>query len=145
MVEKIDLRPADKALSNASGLLNSIQEANFSWPDKKAFEADFATASTLLAEMQQSLSTLIVQLPERSDIVHEQGLESEVSEAVHKSYNLLSKLYDDLHAIKDDGPVGSVKNDTFKQAKIHFQQITSHYTATRDRLDELEQVLVTTK
>jgi len=57
-----------------------------------------------------------------------------VGDAIYKSYGLLSHLYDDLHAIEDDGPTDK---DNFDRARVHFQQIISHYAATRNRLLEL--------
>ena len=131
MLEEIDLQPAEKALDRAQAMMRKIQESSYSWPNRETFEGDLETASTLLAEMQQALSGLVAQLSEHTNVVYGYGLESEVGEAIHKSYNLLSRLYNDLHAIKDDGPTGK---DTFERAKIHFQQITSHYAATRDQL-----------
>jgi hypothetical protein len=141
MLEQIDLQPAEKALEKARAMMTKIQESSVWWPDKEAFEGDLETASRLLAEMQQALSDLIVQLSEHADVVYGQGFESEVGEAIHKSYNLLSQLYDDLHAIEDDGPDGSAGKDTFEQARVHVQQITSHYALTRDRLLALEKEL----
>ena len=134
MLEQIDFQPAEKALDKARAMMCKFQESGVWWPDREAFEGDLETTSTLLAEMQQAFSELIVQLSKHADGVYGQGLESEVGEAIHKSYNLLSQLYDDLHAIEDDGPDGSAGKDTFEQARVHFQQITSHYALTRDRL-----------
>lgn len=138
MSKKIDLQPAEKVLGKARTMMSNIQESSFSWPDRGAFEADIETTSTLLAEMQQALSGLVAQLSEHGDLVYEQRLESEVGEAIHKPYNLLSRLYDDLHAIEDDGPSEPASEESFEQAKIHFQQNTNHYAVTRDRLLALE-------
>ena len=131
MLEEIDLQPAEKVLDRARTMMRKIQESSYSWPNRETFEGDLKTASTLLAEMQRALSGLVAQLSEHTNVVYGHGLESEVGEAIHKSYNLLSRLYNDLHAIKDDGPTGK---DAFERAKTHFQQITSHYAATRDQL-----------
>ncbi len=138
MLQQIDLQPAERALDKARTMLSKINDPSFSWPDRKAFEADIENTTTLLTDMQLALSGLIVQISEHAPVVHEQQLESEVSEAIHKSFNLLSRLYDDLHAIEDDGPDGATGKNTLEKARIHFQQITSHYAITRDRLLALE-------
>ena len=118
MLEEIDLQPAEKVLDRAQTMMRKIQESSYSWPNRETFEGDLKTASTLLAEMQRGLCGLVAQLSEHTNVVYGQGLESEVGEAIHKSYNLLNHLYNDLHAIRDDVPTGK---DTFERAKIHFK------------------------
>ena len=131
MAKEINFQPAERVLEKAREIMSKIQESDYWWPDRETFDGDLEKASTLLAEMQQALSELIVQLSEYSDVVYGQGLESEVGEAIHKSYNLLSRLHGDLRAIDDDGPTDKA---VFERARRHCQQVTSHYTITRDRL-----------
>ena len=97
MLQPIDLQSAEKALDNARAMMIKINDSGFSWPDRETFEADMETTSTLLADMQRSLSGIIVLLSGQAPVMLEQQLESEVGEALHKSFNLLSHLYDDLH------------------------------------------------
>ena len=121
MLQEIDLQPAGKALDNARVMINKINNPGFSWPDREAFKADIKTSITLLDDMQLALSGLIVLLSEHASVMYKYQLASEVSEVIHKSFNLLSRLYEDLQAIEDDDPGGPTSKETLDKIRFHFQ------------------------
>lgn len=130
-MQEVNFRQAEKVLSKAQELLNSIRDARFSWPNRETFATDLETAATSLSEMRVELSKLVNRLSEHGDVAHGQGQNSDVIDGINKAYSLLSHLHDDVRAIERAETTGRA---AFERATTHLQQIAGHYRTTRDRL-----------
>ena len=126
MPEEKNFKSVEKTLKKSQELMDKILEQNKMWPGAGVFEKDVRTARSLLPKMEKALSDVIVMLLQRINDLPGQDLETEVSQAIHKAYNLMSHLYDDIRAVQTTLEKGQSQSDAIKQTGIHLQQITQH-------------------
>lgn len=86
------LKSAEKTLSSASDLLDTVVRQNDQYPGTGATKGDLAQAKTMLGEMVEMLSKLIVSVTDDQDPAPQEDLQ----QAFNKAASLISSLYGDI-------------------------------------------------
>lgn len=124
------LESAEKTLSNASGLLDTVMRRNDQYPGTGATKDDLVQAKAMLEEMVEMLSELIVSVADDQDTVSPE----EAQQAFNKAASLISSLYGDIRDAHTALEGGTTQSPPIQQADVHFKRLVQHCHEVREHL-----------
>ena len=124
------LESAEKTLSSASDLLDTVVRQNDQYPGVGATKGDLAQAKTMLGEMVEILTKLIVSIANDQDPVPPE----ELQQAFNKAANLISSLYGDIRDAHTALEGGTTQSPLIQQADVHLKRLVQHCHQVREHL-----------
>ncbi len=124
------LESAEKTLSSASDLLDTVVRQNDQYPGAGATKGDLAQAKTMLGEMVEILSELIVSVADDQDPAPPE----ELQQAFNKAASLISSLYGDIRDAHTALEGGTTQSPPIQQADVHFKRLVQHCHQVREHL-----------
>ena len=124
------LESAEKTLSSASDLLDKVVRQNDQYPGAGATKDDLAQAKTMLGEMVEMLSELIVSIADDRDPAPQE----ELQQAFNKAASLISSLFGDIRDAQTAMEGGTTQSAPIQQADVHLKRLVQHCHQVREHL-----------
>ncbi|MCD6162964.1 MAG: hypothetical protein J7K40_11210 [candidate division Zixibacteria bacterium] len=137
MVTEETIKSTERTLTEAKQLMGKVQGQNEDWPGVGAFQKDITEASTLLSQMQQSLSNIFVEFMRDQNEHPDSDREMIVSQDFSKAYSLISKLYNAVNQVHLFLDKGLSQKDALIETEKYLKQLLNHSVIARDHLNEV--------